>query len=73
MVDCRADRAVGRQLRMPTAVCQQDWGAALGFDAAVLWRAWAPDLRHSTVGCGHFMAEEAPADIAGTLRDLLAR
>ncbi|XUL86680.1 alpha/beta fold hydrolase [Streptomyces galilaeus] len=69
----RADRDAGYRLRMPVAVLQQDWGAALGFDAAALWRAWAPDLRHSTVTCGHFMAEEAPADVAKALRDLLAR
>ncbi|MEV0739036.1 alpha/beta hydrolase [Streptomyces sp. NPDC050549] len=69
----QADRDAGNQLRMPVAVLQQDWGAALGFDAAALWRAWAPDLRHSTVTCGHFMAEEAPADVAKALRDLLAR
>ncbi|WP_435214498.1 alpha/beta fold hydrolase [Streptomyces sp. bgisy034] len=69
----RADRAAGSTLRMPVGVLQQDWGAALGFDAAGLWRTWAPDLRHATVTCGHFMAEEAPADIAKALRDLLAR
>ncbi|MGQ4510905.1 alpha/beta fold hydrolase [Streptomyces sp. DW26H14] len=67
-----ADRAAGRRLRMPVAVLQQDWGAALGYDAAALWRAWAPDLRHTTVACGHFMAEEAPADIVRALRGLLA-
>ncbi|WP_327596382.1 alpha/beta hydrolase [Streptomyces chartreusis] len=69
----RADRDAGSTLRMPVGVLQQDWGAALGFDAAGLWRAWAPDLRHATVTCGHFMAEEAPDDIAKALRDLLAR
>ncbi|MDN3354751.1 alpha/beta hydrolase [Actinomadura sp. DC4] len=69
----QADRDRGDRLTMPVAVLQQDWGAALGFDAAELWRAWAPDLRHATVTCGHFMAEEAPADIAKTLRDLLTR
>jgi haloacetate dehalogenase len=68
----RADRDAGNRLRMPVAVLQQDWGAALGFDAAALWRAWASDLRHGTVTCGHFMAEEAPADITKALRDLLA-
>jgi haloacetate dehalogenase len=68
----RTDRDAGNRLRMPVAVLQQDWGAALGFDAAALWRAWASDLRHGTVTCGHFMAEEAPADIAKALRDLLA-
>jgi pimeloyl-ACP methyl ester carboxylesterase len=69
----QADRAAGNRLRMPVTVLQQDWGAALGFDAAALWSAWAPDLRHTSVACGHFMAEEAPADIAKALRDLLAR
>jgi pimeloyl-ACP methyl ester carboxylesterase len=69
----RADRDAGNQLRMPVTVLQQDWGAALGFDAAALWNAWAPDLRHTTVSCGHFMAEEAPADVVKAIRDLLAR
>jgi pimeloyl-ACP methyl ester carboxylesterase len=69
----RADRAAGNRLRMPVAVLQQDWGAALGFDAAALWGAWAPDLKHRTVTCGHFMAEEAPDEVAAVLRDMLAR
>ncbi|MEE4593236.1 alpha/beta hydrolase [Streptomyces sp. DSM 41524] len=69
----RADRDGGRRLTMPLTVIQQDWGAALGYDAAALWRAWADDLDHRTVGYGHFMAEEAPADIAKALRELLTR
>jgi haloacetate dehalogenase len=69
----QADRDAGTRLRMPVTVLQQDWGAALGFDAAGLWRAWAPDLRHVTVGYGHFMAEQAPAEVAKELRALLAR
>ncbi|MER5648663.1 alpha/beta hydrolase [Streptosporangium sp. NPDC002524] len=69
----RADRDAGNRLRMPVTVLQQDWGAALGFDAAALWGAWAPDLRHIPVTFGHFMAEEAPAEVAGALRDLLSR
>ncbi|MBP8536274.1 alpha/beta fold hydrolase [Streptomyces sp. MK37H] len=69
----RADRDGGRRLTMPLTVIQQDWGAALGYDAAALWRAWADDLEHHTVGYGHFMAEEAPADIAKALRELVTR
>ncbi|MEU8235291.1 alpha/beta hydrolase [Actinoplanes sp. NPDC048967] len=69
----RADRAAGNQLRMPVTVLQQDWGAALGFDAAGIWRAWAPDLEHRTVSCGHYMAEEAPAEVVKALRGLLSR
>ncbi|MFI9597043.1 alpha/beta fold hydrolase [Nonomuraea sp. NPDC052265] len=69
----RADLEAGNRLRMPVTVLQQDWGAALGYDAAALWRAWAPDLRHDTVTSGHFMAEESPAEIARALRDLMSR
>ena len=69
----RADRAAGRVLTMPVTVVQQDWGAALGYEAAALWRPWAPDLVHRTVDCGHFMAEEAPEQISALLRQLIAR
>lgn len=69
----KADRAHGRQLTMPVSVLQQDWGAALGYEAAALWSAWAADLDHSTVSCGHFMAEEAPQDITEALRALMKR
>ncbi|MGC5345060.1 alpha/beta fold hydrolase [Streptomyces sp. DT24] len=69
----RADRAAGHRLAMPVSVLQQDWGAALGYDAAELWRAWATDLDHTTVTCGHFMAEESPAEVIKALRSLMAR
>ncbi|MFC9844057.1 alpha/beta fold hydrolase [Streptomyces sp. NPDC060223] len=68
-----ADRESGNRLRMPVTVLQQDWGAALGFDAAARWATWATDLRHSTVSCGHFMAEEAPDEVTKAIRDLLTR
>jgi len=68
-----ADQATGNMLRMPVTVLQQDWGAALGYDATALWRAWASDLEHVTVDCGHFMAEEAPALVAVQIRKLLSR
>lgn len=66
-------KSAGTRLRMPVAVLQQDWGAAMGFDAARIWRDWAEDLSHVTVPWGHFMAEEAPADVAKALRELLGR
>jgi pimeloyl-ACP methyl ester carboxylesterase len=69
----RADRAAGNRLRMPVTVLQQDWGAALGFDAAALWQAWAPDLRHVLMDHGHFMAEEAPTETTKEIRTLLTR
>ncbi|GED90430.1 hypothetical protein [Streptomyces sp. 6-11-2] len=51
----------------------QDWGSALGYEAAALWGARVAGLNHSTVRWGHFMAEEAPDVIAKSLRDLPAR
>jgi haloacetate dehalogenase len=69
----RIDREQGNTLRMPVTVLQQDWGAALGFDAAALWRAWAPDLVHESVPYGHFMAEEAPEAVVDAVRSLLLR
>jgi haloacetate dehalogenase len=69
----RVDRAAGRRLTMPVTVVQQDWGAALGFDAAALWKPWAVDLDHRTLDAGHFMAEEAPTDIVEIIRNLLVR
>ncbi|TQC50267.1 alpha/beta hydrolase [Rhodococcus sp. WS4] len=69
----RADRAAGNRLQMPVTVIQQDWGSLLGYDAAGLWRAWAPDLVHDTLTAGHFMAEEAPQQIIDALRALVKR
>ncbi|MFI7218848.1 alpha/beta fold hydrolase [Micromonospora maritima] len=69
----RADRDAGRRLAMPVTVLQQDWGAALGYDAEAVWRAWAPDLEHRTTTAGHFMAESAPDEVVAALRALLKR
>ncbi len=69
----QADRDSGTRLRMPVTVLQQDWGPELSSGAAAMWGAWAPDLDHRTVSCGHFMAEEGPAEVVKALRDLLAR
>jgi pimeloyl-ACP methyl ester carboxylesterase len=68
-----ADREAGNRLAMPVTVLQQDWGAALGYHAQGLWSAWSDDLRHRTVSCGHFMAEEDPKLIADEIRALAQR
>ncbi|MGW4774332.1 alpha/beta fold hydrolase [Nocardia sp. NPDC004278] len=69
----REDRAAGKQLQMPVGVISQDWGAQLGFDAAALWRAWAPEATYEPINAGHFMAEEKPEQIARFIRALSAR
>ncbi|HEX8867154.1 MAG TPA: alpha/beta hydrolase [Lentzea sp.] len=68
----REDLDKGRKLTMPVAVMQQDWGSQLGFDPTELWRKWATDLRYTTTKAGHFMAEEAPDEVVGFIRDLVA-
>lgn len=67
------DRTAGRQLTMPATVIQQDWAAALGFDAQGIWRSSAPNLEHHTTSAGHFMAEEAPSEVTTAIRALLQR
>ncbi|TQM31604.1 alpha/beta fold hydrolase [Nocardia bhagyanarayanae] len=69
----REDREAGKTLAMPVGVISQDWGARLGFDAAALWRAWAPDLTYEPIDAGHFMAEEQPGEIARFIRELATR
>ncbi|OKI08097.1 alpha/beta hydrolase [Streptomyces sp. CB02923] len=69
----QADFDAGSQFAMPVTVMQQDWGSQLGYDASQVWRAWAPDLDHRLTQAGHFMAEEAPDEVAAAIRDLLAR
>jgi pimeloyl-ACP methyl ester carboxylesterase len=66
----REDRAAGKQLAMPVGVISQDWGSQLGFDAAALWGAWAPDLMYEPIQAGHFMAEEKPAAIVDFIERL---
>jgi len=48
-------------------------GQQLGFDAAATWRPWVTDLQHFTTQAGHFMAEEAPEDIAALALNLMKR
>jgi haloacetate dehalogenase len=67
------DLARGNKLRMPVTVIQQDWGAALGFDAAARWKTWTTNLHHQTTTSGHFMAEESPTEITTAIRSLLNR
>jgi haloacetate dehalogenase len=69
----QADLDAGSQLAMPVTVVQQDWGAQLGYDAAGVWKAWAPDLDHRLTRASHFMAEEAPGEVTTAIQDLLAR
>ncbi len=67
------DRNEGHRLAMPVTVMQRDWGTALGYDAAQVWRPWASDLVHTVIDAGHFMAEEVPEVVVTMVRDLVRR
>ncbi|WP_374114772.1 hypothetical protein [Streptomyces cellostaticus] len=69
----QADLDAGNQLTMPVTVVQQDRSRHLGFDATATWRPWAADLEHFTTQAGHFMAAEAPEDIATPILNLVKR
>lgn len=60
----RADRAKGHQVTAPLRVL---WGAegAVGrcFPVLDLWREAATDVSGKALGCGHYIAEEQPAQL----------
>lgn len=63
------DRAAGRKIACPVQVL---WGSkgAVGawYDALAIWRDWADDVRGQPLECGHFLAEERPAETLAALR-----
>lgn len=67
------DRANGHRITVPLTVVQQDWGAALGYDARAVWEEWAEDLEHLTVTSGHFMAEQDPTGTTDVVREVVRR
>lgn len=60
----RADRAAGRRLALPLRVL---WGrhGTVGqcFDVLSLWREAAVDVSGRALDCGHYIAEEQPAEL----------
>ncbi|ALG13307.1 alpha/beta fold hydrolase [Kibdelosporangium phytohabitans] len=65
------DFEAGHRFAMPVSVLHQDWGSVLGFDPRARWERWAPQLTYTAVTSGHFMAEEAPAEVIKAIRDLV--
>jgi haloacetate dehalogenase len=73
VADDEADRG-RRTIGCPTLVL---WGTGgpLGREPDVLttWRAWAPAATGHALECGHYVAEERPAETIVAVRKLLAR
>ncbi|SCK59330.1 haloacetate dehalogenase [Variovorax sp. HW608] len=60
----RADIAAGRKLDMPLRVLWGEHGVVgRCFDVLALWRERAQDVTGGTLACGHYIPEEAPAEL----------
>jgi haloacetate dehalogenase len=62
------DRAAGRIIACPTLAL---WGSA-GIPGKTegpldIWRTWCSDVHGQAIGCGHFLAEEAPDETLAVL------
>jgi haloacetate dehalogenase len=68
-----ADRAAGRRIQCPVLAL---WAGKdeLGewFDVLEAWRGWADDVTGKPIDAGHFLAEEAPEEVASALIDFFA-
>jgi haloacetate dehalogenase len=65
-----ADREAGRRIQCPVlaAWSEHDDLEELHGDIVEIWRGWADDVRGARIPSGHHMAEEAPVQLAETLR-----
>ncbi len=65
-----ADRRAGRRIGCPLLAL---WGSRgrMGdwYDVLAIWRDWAGSVRGKSLDCGHYLAEEAPAETARALVD----
>jgi haloacetate dehalogenase len=68
-----ADRRAGRRIQCPVLAL---WAGRdeleRWYDVLAIWREWADDVRGRPLDCGHFLAEEAPEEVAGVLRAFFA-
>jgi haloacetate dehalogenase len=73
LVHDRASREAGQRIACPLLAL---WGAkgrvAAWYDVPAVWRAYADDLRGAAaVNSGHYLAEEAPAEVLAALDGFL--
>ena len=62
------DRAAGRTIACPLLV---HWGAEEAIDPVAIWRRWARDVRGGPLPGGHYVPEEASAELLASLRTFL--
>jgi haloacetate dehalogenase len=72
VADDEADRGK-RTIGCPTLVLWGSFGALRREpDVLAVWRAWAPAATGHALHCGHYVAEERPAETIAAVRELLA-
>jgi haloacetate dehalogenase len=72
VADDEADRSK-RTIGCPTLVLWGSFGALRREpDVLAVWRAWAPAATGHALDCGHYVAEERPAETIVAVRELLA-
>jgi haloacetate dehalogenase len=64
------DRTAGRQIEAPLLLVTGKEERQLA-DAPEIWRRWAGDVTAAEVPGGHFVPEEAPAELLAALLDFL--
>lgn len=64
-----ADKKAGKQIAAPVFVLWQDPGEMkLPFEPLEIWRGWAKKVQGHSLPCGHFVAEEKPAEVIAAVR-----
>jgi haloacetate dehalogenase len=72
-IDLVHDRAdASTPLRCPTLVLWSASGIGAAYDVRRIWAERAPQLSTRALDCGHFLAEERPAEVAEALLALLS-
>ncbi|HET6186165.1 MAG TPA: alpha/beta hydrolase [Trebonia sp.] len=67
-IDLVHDQAdIGRPLSCPVLALWSKTGIGRAYDVERTWAERAPDLRGRALDCGHFLAEERPAETAAEL------
>ena len=69
-----ADRDAGRRIACPVlALWSKEGGMNRWYDVLAVWRDWADDVEGRAIDCGHYLAEEKPAETLAALLPFLKR